>query len=179
MIGQLIKKIQFFWLVSIFSLVFLTSLAIAQSPSSPNCGFKGNYGYIQHGTVYQENGGEVDLAETGTFSVDGIQNIVANASVTFRFSNFPSTGFPLWLLVNIDFEGTYTIGESCTGTANFLSTGTVLASSNEAIIPPGSILFSNNPRSVEFTIAGSNGETVNFISTSVNTVASGVATKRH
>ena len=61
----------------------------------------------------------------------------------------------------------------------FLSTATVIKTSNSGLVPEGTVLFTAAPRSIAYTISGQKNETVDLISTSVDTIASGVAHKQN
>lgn len=157
----------------------------AFSDSDRRCRLHGSYGYLYNGTSYTQSG-PVPLTETGYFDVNRHGSFSGVGILAFNFSDFGGAG-PLWLLL----RETQTSGlvspdldNRCAGTMEWLGTGTVIKTSNADLVPVGTILFSDSPRSIAYTISGRTTERVDMVSTSPGTIASGTAyiqnsAKRH
>ena len=166
-----------FFLRILLSFLAFSSLPVFADMSS-ECRLEGSYGYLYNGTS-QMSAGSLTLTETGVFGLgnggpDGV------GALTFQFANFAGKG-PLWLLLReVQSNSIVTPDENtpCTGTIDFLSTATVIKTSNPSLIPEGTVLFTNSPRSIAYTISGLKNEIVDLISTSPGTIASGTAHKQ-
>jgi len=92
------------------------------------CELRGSYGYSYNGTSYSSST-PVPLAETGFYNVDE-HGITSEGVLALQFLDFGGNG-PLWLLINeVRSNGIVTPDPNikCSGTINFVSTGTVLKS---------------------------------------------------
>jgi len=161
----------------IISALYLNSFPVF-ADKKPACRLEGSYGFIYNGTSYTGSG-PVPFSETGTINVDKSNNMSALGTLTFQFSNFAGQG-PLWLLVReVMSEGSITpdTDSPCSGTIDFESTGTVIQTSNSALLPVGAYLYNEAPRSISYTISGPKHENVDMISTSPSTIAFGSAHK--
>lgn len=160
----------------IVAVIFFYSFP-AFADSNRSCRLLGSYGYLYNGTSYTGSG-PVPLTETGFFTVDNNGNFTGEGKLNFYFSNFDGSGRPLWLLIREIQSSGVAIQESintCTGTINFLATGTVIKTSNANLVAEGTVLYTDSERSLAYTISGS---TVNMISTSPDTMASGTGQKQ-
>ncbi|MGR8930990.1 MAG: hypothetical protein ACU836_10135 [Gammaproteobacteria bacterium] len=154
---------------------FYTFSALADSNRS--CNLHGTYGYLYNGTSYT-GAGSVPLTETGVFTIEKDGSFSGEGTLAFHFSDFGGTGSPLWLLIHevqVSDVAIQDTNNTCTGNIQFLATGTVIKTSNPNLVQEGTVLFVDSPRSIAYTISGSENETVDMISTSPGTVASGVA----
>lgn len=145
-----------------------------------SCRLLGSYGYLYNGTSYTSNG-PVPLTETGFITIDNDGNLSGEGTLAFHFSDFGGTGLPLWLLlheVQSSGEVIQDMYNTCAGTVDFLATATVIKTSDPTLIPEGFVLFSDSPRSLAYTISGSGKDTVDMVSTSPGTIASGTAHKQ-
>ncbi|MEQ6341689.1 MAG: hypothetical protein M3A44_08535 [Gammaproteobacteria bacterium] len=161
-----------------FSALSLNSLPVSADMNRA-CRLDGSYGYLYNGTSYMPTG-TLSLTETGILSAGNSGNLGGEGILVFQFSNFSGKG-PLWLLLReVQSGGVVTPDTNipCAGVINFVATATVIKTSNPAIVPEGTVLFANSPRSIAYTISGSKNEVVDIISTSPGTVASGVAHKQ-
>ena len=145
-----------------------------------DCKLGGTYGYLYNGTSYGPSGA-TPLTETGVLTVDEHGGVRGEGALAFQFSSFGAGG-PLWLLLNEVQSGVNSVTPSpnnaCVGTIDFFATATVIKTSDPARVPEGTVLFSNKPRSIAYTISGSKNEIVDLISTSPGTIASGTAHKQ-
>ena len=142
-----------------------------------SCQLRGSYGYLYTGTSYP-GGSTVPFTETGYFAIKNGGNVIGEGVLALNFSNFAGSGQPLWLLVNeSQSNGTILQKEDnhCAGTIQFLATWTVAKTSNPSLVPEGTVLFTDSPRSIAYTVSGSHNEVVDMISTSPGTIASGTA----
>ena len=162
---------------------FIAVLALHALPAlaeSPQCRLEGSYGYRYDGTSYTA-AGSVPLTETGTLTIDEHGNLSGDGTLAFQFANFGGKG-SLWLLLQEVKSGSNAVtsdaNNPCMGTLDFVATATVLKTSNAAIVPEGTVLYTNSPRSVSYTIGGPKGESIYMISTSPGTIASGTAQKQ-
>jgi hypothetical protein len=141
----------------------------------------GKYSYVFNGTSFSPPPfGTVPFTETGVFKINSNNDLNGKSDLIFQFPDFSGTG-PLWLLVS----ETQTSGRiipdtdfACFGAVNFLATATVKDSSNPVIIPVGTILYVDLPRSLSYTISGSNNENINLVFTSKGMMASGTGHKQ-
>ena len=159
-------------IVSAWALNLLPAFADANQA----CRFVGAFGYVYNGTSFA-SAGPVPLTETGVITVDPGGNFTGEGTLAFQFSNFGGSG-PLWLLLReVQSNGVVTpdSNNECSGTVNFVATGTVVKSSNSALVPEGVVLFNNTQRSIAYTISGPKNDIVDVISTSQGTIASGTA----
>lgn len=161
--------------VTLFSISSLPALA------DNDCRLEGSYGYRYDGTSFSSGPTGVSLAETGFFTI-GRRGVLTSSEGTpaFYFSDFGGAG-PLWLLIHeVRSDGNVTpdANNPCSGTLDFLTTGTVTESSNPALVPEGTVLFEDSPRSINYTISGLKHEIVDLMSSSPGTIASGTAHKR-
>jgi hypothetical protein len=143
-------------LLVVFAAFSLFSLSAFAGPPNP-CRLLGTYGYLYNGTSYA-GGGSVPLTETGYFTIEHNGSLSGEGTVAFYFSNFGGSGQPLWLLINeiqANGEVIQNQGSKCTGTIQFLATGTVIKTSNPSLIPEGTVLFADSQRSIAYTISGS------------------------
>jgi hypothetical protein len=157
-----------------FALSLLFSLQSAYAAHS--CALQGNYGYVYNGTSFTPTT-DVTLAETGSFTFGNNGSVSGTGTLIFQFANFSGTG-PLWLSMReVQSAGTLTpdADNPCTGSVSFLATATVLQSSNPTIVPVGTVLFANSPRSLAYSISGAGGQIIDIVATSPGTVASGTA----
>jgi hypothetical protein len=167
----------------VYLVSFAFMLGAAQVQAAPKCDLNGSYGYVYDGVSY-DNGGAVEIAETGTFSVGskscGSNEICGKAKATFRFPNFVIHGYsgPLWALIQLDFTGasgaiSVDSDDPCQGDVDFLATGTVIKSSP---VDLGEFtLFVDQPRSIAYTISGIEEQFIDLISTSPGSVLAGTA----
>lgn len=163
--------------------LILVSVSLSSMPALANmesgCRPEGSYGYLYNGTS-QTQGGPSTLTETGTFTIDKRGVVSGEGILAFQFPNFANKG-PLWLLIR-ETQSNGTLNrdatQPCMGTVNFLASGTVIKTSNDQIIPVGTVLFANLPRSVAYTVSGQKSEVLDLISTSPGTIASGTARKQ-
>lgn len=150
----------------------------AAPPTDGECRLEGSFGYRYEGTS-ATSGGPLTLTETGYFAVDRAGAMHGEGVLIFHFENFNGQG-PLWLTIReTQTQGAVrpnTVG--CMGHVSFTATGVVTASSNPALVPEGTTLFRDVPRSVAYTIAGDKHETLYLVSTSPGTVATGTATRQ-
>jgi hypothetical protein len=164
--------------------LLLSCLALSAAPAfskdngehgGKGCKLSGSYGYLYNGTSFSSVA--VPLTETGSFSVDSNNHFGGEGTLAFYYSDFHGHG-PLWLLMDeVQSNGTVTPNASnpCSGVIDAQSTITVIKSSNPQVVPEGTVLITNAPRSVAYTISGPN---VDLISTSPGTIASGTAHKQ-
>lgn len=141
-----------------------------------DCKLQGSYSYLYNGTSYSSIA--VPFTETGSFNVDKSGGFQGEGTMTLNFSNFGGHG-QVWLETQeAQTNGaiTYDANTSCAGTISFFSTATVTKSAPTGIVPDGFVLIPNAARSVAFRISD-DGKTVNLISTSPGTIASGTAQK--
>lgn len=163
-------------------LVFSSPSAFPKSSGENNdkvCKLSDSYGYLYNGTSFSSI--PVPLTETGSFTVDKNGIFRGEGTLAFYYSNFHNTGIPLWLLmheVQSNATVTYDANNPCSGAIDYETTVTVTQSSNTSIVPVGTVLISNAPRSIAFTISGQNKNVVDLISTSPGTIASGTAHKQ-
>jgi hypothetical protein len=162
---------------------FVAALTLNTLPAfadSPLCRLEGSYGYHYDGTSFTA-AGAVPLTETGELNVDGQGNLSGVATLAFRFPDVGGGG-PVWLLLQEVKSGgnavTADADNPCAGTLDFVATATVIKTSKPSLIPEGTVLYTNSPRSVAFTISGPKGEAVYMISTSPGTIASGTAQRQ-
>ena len=168
-----------FYLGLLFSALTINSMPVS-ADTNRGCSLEGPYGYLFTGTSFTPTG-PVPLTQTGLLSVDKSGNLSGEGSLAFQFTNFMGAG-PLWLLLReVQSDGVITPDASnpCTGVVAFLSTATVIKTSNSGLVPEGTVLYAEAPKSIAYTISGQKNETVNLISTSVDTIASGVAHKQN
>ena len=145
-----------------------------------SCRLLGSYGYLYNGTSYSQSG-PVPLTETGFITIDNDGNLSGEGTLAFYFSDFGGSERPLWLLLHeIQSSGVVTQDENiaCAGTVDFLATATVIKTSDSSLVPEGTVLFADSPRSLAYTISGSGKDTVDMVSTSPGTIASGTAHKQ-
>lgn len=165
----------------LFSCLVLSSPTAFPKNSGENnkgCNLSGSYGYLYNGTSFSSV--PVPLTETGSFTIGNNGHFGGEGTLTFYYSDFHGHG-PLWLLMHeVQSNGTLTsdANNPCSGTIDFESTVTVTKSSNPLVVPEGTVLITNAPRSVAFTISGQNKDVVDLISTSPGTIASGTAHKQ-
>jgi hypothetical protein len=148
--------------------------------SNRSCQLLGPYGYLYNGTSYGGNA-PVPLTETGFFTIENDGSLSGEGTLAFYFSDFAGTGLPLWLLIHeVQSSGVVTpdSDNTCTGTIEFFATGTVIKTSDPSLVPEGTVLFTDSPRSIAYTISGSGKEIVDLVSTSPGTIASGTAHKQ-
>ncbi len=165
---------------SLFILALYLNPLPVFADTGQECRLSGSYGYLYNGTSYM-SAGPLSLTETGVFSVDNSGNSIGEGALAFQFSNFGGKG-PLWLLLReVQSGGVVTpdANNPCTGTVEFVATATVIKTTNASIVPEGTVLFTNSPRSIAYTISGRKNETIDLISTSPGTIASGVAHKQN
>lgn len=146
-----------------------------------SCRLLGPYGYLYNGTSYSGSG-PVPLTETGFFTIENDGSLSGEGTLAFYFSDFGGSGTPLWLLIHeVQSSGVVTqdTNNTCTGTIEFLATGTVIKTSNSSLVPEDFVLFTDSPRSIAYTISGSGKKTVDMVSTSPGTIASGTAHKQN
>ena len=146
-----------------------------------SCRMFGSYGYLYNGTSYPQSG-PVPLTETGFLTIDNDGDLSGEGTLAFYFSDFGGSGEPLWLLLHeVQSSGVVTqdANIACAGTIDFLATATVIKTSNSSLVPVGTVLFTDSPRSVAYTISGSGKNIVDMVSTSPGTVASGTAHKQN
>lgn len=151
-----------------------------QALSFDSCQIKGSYGYGYSGVSY-DNGSAVEIAETGSFRTNDCNHgeLCGQAKATFRFPHFPSVGGPLWVLLELNFDnGNIQVSDTdnCAGTVEFLATGIVLQSNPGGL--EGVTIFTNQARSIAYTVSGALGGQVDLISTSPGSILSGKATKQ-
>ena len=154
--------------------------AFCGAANAQSCLINGSYAYTYNGTNYATPPGQATFSEVGTFQISRQSFSQGQGNIAFAFSNFGGSAGPLWLMVHeVQSSGTITMSSpnACDGTLNFLATGTVLATSNPAIMPVGAVLYSNMPRSTAFTLSGFADLQGDMISTSPGTIATG--TFRH
>lgn len=162
----------------IFTVLSLNSFS-AFADMNRSCRLLGSYGYLYNGTSYTPTG-PVPLAETGFLTIDNKGALSGEGTLAFYFSDFGGNG-PIWLLLHeVQSNGVITQdpNNNCTGTLNFSATATVIKTSNPGLVPEGTVLFSDSPRSIAYTISGLKKETVDIVSTSPGTIASGTAHKQ-
>ena len=165
--------------------LFLSALSLNSSPvfadyPSRTCRLDNSYGYLYNGTNHTQ-AGPVAMTQTGVFSVDRSGNLNGEGTIAFQFSNFAGKG-PLWLLLREVQSNGVVMADAknpCIGIAEFLATMTVIKTSNSSMVPVGTVLIANAPRSMAYTISGRRNEMINLISTSPGTIASGVAHKQN
>ena len=167
-----------FYLGLLFSALTINSMPVS-ADTSRGCSLEGSYGYFFTGTSFTPTG-TVPLTQTGLLSVDKSGNLSGEGTVVFQFPNFMGAG-PLWLqLREVQSKGVIAPASNpCNGIVEFLSTATVVKTSNAGLVPEGTVLYAEAPRAIAYTISGSKNETVDLISTSVDTIASGVAHKQN
>jgi hypothetical protein len=151
----------------------------AYADMNRSCSLRGPYGYLYNGTSYSGSG-SVPLTETGFFTITNDGSLSGEGTLAFYFSDFGGSGKPLWLLIHeVQSNGAVTQdNNTCTGTLEFLATGTVLKTSDPNLVPEGTVLFTDSPRSIAYTINGTGEESVDMVSTSPGTIASGTAHKQ-
>jgi hypothetical protein len=157
-------------------LVLSLNLLPAFAGTNQACSLVGTFGYVYNGTSFA-SAGPVPLTETGVITVDPGGTFSGEGTLAFQFSNFGGPG-PLWLLLReVQSSGVVTRdpNNECAGVVNFVATGTVIKSSNPALVPEGVVLFNNTDRSIAYTISGPKNDIVDVISTSPGTIASGTA----
>lgn len=165
-------------LLSVLTTTAALSSSGAFAHGQPTCRIDGTISYVYTGTTFSP-GGNIQFSEAGILEINRNNTVSGEGTITFEFPNFNGQG-PLWLLLNeVQTNGTITQDPSnpCVGAAEFLATGTVVNSSNPAIVPPGFVLYSDAKRSISFT-AALKGSQVNLISTSPGTIASGTGFKQ-
>ncbi|MEQ1531070.1 MAG: hypothetical protein ABL925_17280 [Methylococcales bacterium] len=162
----------------------VASLALSVSPvnadANKTCRLAGAYGYLYNGASFQADASSMPLTETGVFTVQNNGSWLGEGTMALQFTDFSGKG-PLWLLVKEVQSGGVATADSnnpCFGVMTFTATATVIKTSNSAILPEGTVLFSDKPRSIAYTISGQNNDIVDLISTSPGTVASGTAHKQ-
>ncbi|MDX2494757.1 MAG: hypothetical protein QNK27_07325 [Desulfuromusa sp.] len=164
----------------VVAVLFLYSFS-AFADMNKSCRLLGSYGYLYNGTSYSASG-SVPLTETGFLTIDNDGNLSGEGTLAFYFSDFGGSGLPLWLLLHeVQSNGVVTqdTNNTCGGTVDFLATATVIKTSDPSLVPEGTVLFTDSPRSLAYTISGSGkGTTVDMISTSPGTIASGTAHKQ-
>lgn len=163
--------------------LFVAALSLNSLPafadSDQVCRLNGSYAYLYNGTSYTPSG-PVPLTETGVFTVDESDNVSGEGTLAFQYSNFYNQG-PLWLLLSlVGLSGVVTpdANNPCTGIVDFVTTATVIKTSKPSLVPIGYVLFSNETRSIAYTISKPPNEIVEMISTSPGTIASGTAHKQ-
>lgn len=168
---------------SVFSGAVIAALSLVSLPgfADPHraCKLEGSYGYLYNGNSYSA-AGTVPLTETGELVIDENGNLSGEGTLAFQFSNFGGQG-PLWLLMReVQTNGTVIPdgNNPCTGKFEFVATATVLKTSNPALVPVGTVLFTNSPRSIAYTVSGLKHEIIDLVSTSPGTIASGTAHKQ-
>lgn len=145
------------------------------------CRLLGAYGYLYNGTSYT-GAASTPLTETGFFTVESDGSLSGEGTLAFHFSDFGGTGLPLWLLIHeVQSNGMVSqdANGACTGNIKFSATGTVIKTSDPSLVPEGTVLFTDSPRSIAYTISGSGKEIVDMVSTSPGTIASGTAHKQN
>ena len=160
------------------ALLFYSFSAFADMNRS--CSLLGPYGYLYNGTSYSDFG-SISLTETGFFNIENDGSLSGEGTLAFYFSDFGGSGLPLWLLIHeVQSSGVVTqdANNMCMGTMEFLATGTVIKTSGPNLVPEGTVFFTDSPRSIAYTISGSGKETVDMVSTSPGTIASGTAHKQ-
>lgn len=160
-------------LIFIFTVFSLNSFAVF-AETQKSCQLVGSYGYRFEGTSYTLDG-PVPLAETGFITIDNRGNLSGEGTLAFYFSDFEGNG-PLWLLLNETQSSgivTQNRDNACAGTVDFLATAIVIKTSDPNLVPQGTVLFADLPRSLAYTISGSKKEVLNVVSTSPGTIASG------
>ena len=138
---------------------------------------QGSYGYSYTGTSYTPDG-VMSLAQTGVFTVDASSHFSARATLAGQFPTFRNQG-PLWLLMHEVSQGVVTsdTDNPYTGTVTYTATVTIITTSDSNLVPEGTVIEVNTSRSSVYTISGPNQETVEIISTSPGTIATGTAHK--
>jgi len=169
---------------SLFARVILGALITASSfcasAHAQSCLSNGTYAYTYNGTNYVTPPGQATFSEVGTFQISRQNFSQGEGNIAFQFANFGGAAGPLWIMVHeVQTSGTIAMStaNACEGTLNFLATGTVTATSNPAVVPVGTVLYSSTPRSTAFTLSGLADLQGDMISTSPGTIATG--TFRH
>ena len=112
----------------------------------------------------------VPLTQTGVLTIDENGKLNGEGILALYYSDFPGQYGPLWLLVHEvesrDANAVTPSSNPCTGTISYYSTLTVIETSNPNLVPKGTVLLNNAPRSNAYTISGPNNETLDLISTS-------------
>lgn len=158
----------------------IAASAFCGTAQAQSCMVNGSYAYTYNGTNYATPPGQATFSEVGTFQISRQNFSGGQGNIAFAFSNFGGNAGPLWIMVHeVQTNGAITMSSptACDGTLNFLATGTVTASSNPAIMPVGTVLYSSTPRSTAFTLSGFADLQGDMISTSPGTIATG--TFRH
>jgi hypothetical protein len=159
------------------AVVFGGLLTSIQVPAADDCKPRGSYGYVYNGVSY-DNGAAVEIAETGFFRTYGcdVGELCGHAKATFRFPHSQAVGGALWVLLDLDFDNGEVqasgVGD-CTGTVEFLATGTVLQSQPTGL--EGQTLFTDQHRSIAYTVSGALNGQVDLISTSPDSILAGTA----
>ena len=163
--------------------LFIATLSLSSAPALADtthaCRVSGSFGYVYNGTTYT-SAGPLPLTETGIFTIDNRANLSGEGTLAFQFANFNGKG-PVWLLLReVQSNGVVTqdTNNPCTGTVDFAATATVIQTSNPNIVPEGTVLFNDAPRSLAYTVSGQKSEILDFISASPGTIASGTAHKQ-
>jgi hypothetical protein len=164
------------FLLSIFvvvsSIYSCSSVAAFEQP----CVLSGDYSYVFNGTSFNPPPlGTVPFTETGVFKIKSNNELTGKSDLIFQFADFSGTG-PLWIQVSEEqTSGQITQDEkfACLGTVGFLATGTVIQTSNPAVMPEGTVLYVDLPRSLSYTISGNDNQNINLVFTSMGMMASG------
>lgn len=152
----------------------------AYADSDKPCQLQGTYGYLYNGTSYTGKD-SLPFTETGHFAINHDGSMAGEGKLALNFSNFAGTGQPLWLLID-EVQSNGTIIEkndnNCTGTIQFFASWTVNKTSNPQLVAEGTVLLTDSPRSIAYTVSGSRNDVVDMISTAPGTIASGTAHRK-
>ena len=167
----------------LFPGLFVAALSLNSLPAFADadhgCRLDGSYGYLYNGTSYTPL--PVPLTQTGVFTIGENGKLNGEGILALYYADFHNAG-PLWLLVHEvesrDKDAVTPSSNPCTGTISYYSTLTVIETSNQILVPEGTVLLNNAPRSNAYTISGPDNNTVDLISTSPGTIASGTAHKQ-
>lgn len=167
--------------VTVSLLLAVSAAAMADSRSDRSrvkqCTLSGSYSFDFTGVSYET--GEVPFAEAGILYFGDDGEFSLSAALTFQFTDFFGAG-PLWLHVDEQISDASILPDSedpCLGMITFKATGTVLRSTNPALLPPGVPFYRDLDRSIEYSIGGKHYDTLRFVSTSPFTIASGSGEK--
>lgn len=147
----------------------------AYARGSDSCNIAGTYSYRYEGT----SNGSLQINEIGRSTITRSGDFTSIGTLHFFFPDFNEQG-PLWLSLREEITGSVVPNGDvpCSGEIEFLTTGTVLKSSNEQVVPVGTIFFENLPRSYAYTATTTkNGGIMHYSSTAPGTIATGTAHK--
>ncbi len=171
----------FFVVLSLNSLSPVADIIDIADIGKPCQQLSGKYSFDFEGTSFNPPPlGTVPFTETGVLKIKKNGEMNGKSDTAFQFVDFSGMG-PLWLLVReVQTFGKFTSDSdfTCFGVVNFLATGTVLKSSNPVIMPEGTILYSDLPRSLSYAVSGNDNQYIKFIFTSMGMIASGAAHKQ-